>query len=168
MYLPSGRHQGQRCPPDTPTQPMRVLLIDPSEGFRKEAKAYLEAVPFIEGVEGAPSVEYAQGALAGPTPPDVVMLALSGRRAAVKGALRRVGRAPSRPRVVALTVFNEPEYSVGLRGSGAHEWLPKSDFAAALAPCLRRLRWSPDDPVSDSHPPMASEVPLEAARTAGR
>ena len=140
---------------------MRVLFIDPNDGFRRDAVSLMERIPFVEGILEARSVEDAGAALAGPSPPDVVLLTLSPPDEG-NGLpdIRRIGDTVGTAHVVAVTVFSEPEYSVGLGAAGAHDWIPKSDFAAAVGPCLQRLR--------SRHPPMASEVLRELASPAGR
>jgi DNA-binding NarL/FixJ family response regulator len=119
---------------------VRVLLIDPDDGFRRSAVSLLETIPFVDGARGTATLEQARVLLCEASPPDVVLLSFTGSDAFGAAGIRSVGDSPARPRVVALTVFDEPGYPDGVRRLGAHDWLPKSNFAAALGPCLDRLR----------------------------
>lgn len=146
---------------------MRVLLIDPDEGFRRAAMSLMLDIPFVVGVALAASAEQARSLLMVISRPDVVLLTLAPSAGSGAPRIRRIRQSPGRPQVVAMTVFNEPEYVDGCRSAGAHDWLPKSDFADAIGPCLSRLL--PGEEAGNRAGMLPHrEVSCEAQRSSGR
>lgn len=146
---------------------MRVLLIDPDEGFRRSAMSLMLDIPFVAGVALAASAEQARSLLMVISRPDVVLLTLARSTGSGAPRIRRICQSPGRPRVVAMTVFNEPEYVEACRSAGADGWLPKSDFADAIGPCLSRLL--PGEAAGHRAGMLPySEVSCEAQRSSGR
>ncbi|MBU6469504.1 MAG: response regulator transcription factor [Gammaproteobacteria bacterium] len=117
---------------------MRVILIDDNVLFLETLGAELAHNPAVEvvgratgGVEGLK--------LARELEPDVVISDLAMPCMNGLDLTHSLKRLPSPPRVVMMSMFDEPEYREGALLVGVDAYIAKHDVHSELLPLLRRL-----------------------------
>jgi DNA-binding NarL/FixJ family response regulator len=136
--------------------PVRVLLVDDSPTFLQSAAQFLSGHNGIavsgqarSGQEAVAQVQRLQPDL---VLMDVAMPGLSGLE-----ATRLIKRLPEPPRVIIVTMADDPEYRVVAAEAGADGFVPKPRCRTELLPLIQALFALPD-PVTalDAPPAMTS------------
>lgn len=117
---------------------MRVILVDDNVLFLETLAAELACTPAVElvgratgGVEGLK--------LARELEPDVVISDLAMPCMNGLELAHNLKQLPSPPRVVMMSMFDEPEYREGALLVGVDAYIAKHDVHSELLPLLRRL-----------------------------
>src|SRR5215203_5453391 len=120
-----------------PSDPIiRVLLADDHTMFRQGLAAVLASRGGMEVVAEVPNAAEALG-LARGLEPDVVIMQVQMPFAKAKETLREMRAFGRPPKVVVVTMFEEPRYVRGLMELGASAYLVKSASAEHLVAAVR-------------------------------
>jgi DNA-binding NarL/FixJ family response regulator len=118
--------------------PVRTLLVDDSTLFLDAAAAFLAGDPAVELVGRAGSGHAALDEAARLRPDlvlmDWVMPGLDGLE-----ATRRLKARSEAPRVILLTLYENPEYREAAAGAGADAFVAKADLGRHLLPLIHSL-----------------------------
>lgn len=114
---------------------IRVLLVDDNPKFIAAAAHFLATLPGVIVVGCALS---AQEGLAQITnlQPDLVLMDIAMSKMNGLQATRQLKAWPQSPRVVILTMHDNPEYRTAAENAGADGFLTKSEFGAQLLPLM--------------------------------
>ena len=110
---------------------IRVLLVDDAAEFLASARAFMSRLSNIEivgiAMSGDAGLELAQQ-----LEPDLVLmdLVMPGMNGLAATSLLKA--LPRPPRVVIVTLHNDPEYRLAAESARADGFVAKSDFATAL------------------------------------
>jgi DNA-binding NarL/FixJ family response regulator len=117
---------------------IRTLLVDDSPEFLDAAGRFLASYPNIELVGSALSGKEAieQVALLNP---DLVLMDLAMPGINGLETTRRIKAEPGAPRVIILTLHDNPEYRAASDSVNADGFIAKSDFGAELMPLIRYI-----------------------------
>jgi PAS domain S-box-containing protein len=118
--------------------PIRILLVDDSPGFLQSAASFLSADPLFEIVGLALSGRDALEQVA-QLHPDLVLMDLAMPEMNGLEATRHIKAQPGGPRVVILTLHDNPEYQAAAQAVGADGFVAKSEFGAQLLPLIHGL-----------------------------
>jgi DNA-binding NarL/FixJ family response regulator len=118
------------------TGPVRVLLADDHALIRSALHMVLVDIPDIE-VAGEAATGAAAVTLTQELQPDVVLMDI--RMPGIDGieATRRITAAPSAPRVIVLTTFDDDEYVYGALHAGASGFLVKDMALEEIVTAIR-------------------------------
>ncbi len=119
-----------------PSDPIRVLLADDHTLFRQGLAAVLAPYGGMEVVAEVPNGAEALG-LARELEPDVVVMQVQMPFERAKESLRQMRSASPPPKVVVVTMFEEPRYLRELMGLGASAYLVKSSSSSHLVAAVR-------------------------------
>lgn len=116
----------------------RTLLVDDSRQFLRAAEHFLAGVPGVEVVGRASS---GRGAvtLTQRLHPDLVLIDLAMPRMNGLDATRLLKAMPACPRVILLTMHDNPEYQAAAAAAGADGLVLKQEFATHLPALLQAL-----------------------------
>lgn len=118
---------------------MRVILVDDNDLFLKTLSAQLARNPMIEIVGSA--TRGSDGLrLAAEFKPDVVIVDLAMPDMNGLEVARQLKRQPQPPRVVMLSMYDEPEYREGASLTGVDAYIAKNNVHADLGPLLSKLQ----------------------------
>ena len=123
-------------------QPLRVLIVDDSAHFRRPAKALFELMPRIGSVMTAASGEAALELAANRTF-DLVVLDLSMDGLNGLEVARRLRLLPSVPKIVMVSLYDEPEFRLAALAAGVAEFMSKPALAGELERLLERMFGAP-------------------------
>lgn len=124
-------------------EPIRVLLADDHTMFRDGLAGILASYGGMEVVAQVQNDEEAIG-LAEELRPDVVVMQVQMPFERAKESLRRVRSASPSPKVIVVTMFEEPRYVRELMELGASAYLVKSASAEHLVAAVRAAAFDPD------------------------
>jgi DNA-binding NarL/FixJ family response regulator len=121
-----------------PGRTIRVLIVDDSSEFLRHAGAFLLQLP---GVELAGWAYLGREALDLVCTLDVDLLLLDVALPGINGleVTRRVKAMPAPPRVVLVTLYDDPLYRSAAEEAGADGYVTKKDLVAELPPLLDTL-----------------------------
>jgi DNA-binding NarL/FixJ family response regulator len=119
-----------------PSDPIRVLLADDHTMFRQGLAAVLDSYGGMEVVAEVPNDAEALR-LAREKKPDVVVMQVQMPFERAKESLRRMRSASPPPKVVVVTMFEEPRYLRELMELGASAYLVKSSSTHHLVAAVR-------------------------------
>jgi DNA-binding NarL/FixJ family response regulator len=122
---------------------LRILLVDDSTEFLRSAEHFLSLDPSLEVVGLATSGAEALEQTARLTP-DLVLMDLSMPGMSGLEATRRLKALTHPPRVVILTLHDEPEYRAALAEARADGFVIKGQLGSELLPLLQRGFGNPD------------------------
>ena len=125
-----------------PSDPIRVLLADDHTMFRQGLAAVLDSYGGMEVVAEVPNDAEALR-LARQLEPDVVVMQVQMPFERAKESLRQMRSASPPPKVVVVTMFEEPRYLRGLMELGASAYLVKSSSAEHLVAAVRAAVFDP-------------------------
>lgn len=111
--------------------PVRVLLVDDNPGYLEVASRLLAADPAVRVLGEAGTAEEALLMLSRARP-DVVLMDLSLPGMSGLEATRRIKARPDAPKVVIVTLHDDPEYRAAALGAGADEFVAKSELRTNL------------------------------------
>jgi DNA-binding NarL/FixJ family response regulator len=126
----------------TESPPTRVLLADDHTLFREGMAGLLASYGALE-VVGQTANDDGAVALARETKPDVVIMQVQMPFERAKESLRQLRSASPPPKVVVVTMFEEPRYVRELMELGAHAYLVKSASAERLMAAVRAAVFDP-------------------------
>ena len=118
------------------SDPIRVLLADDHAMFRQGLAAVLASYGGMEVVAEVPNGAEALR-LAREKKPDVVIMQVQTPFEKAKESLRQLRSASPPPKVVVVTMFEEPRYLRELMGLGASAYLVKSSSTRHLVAAVR-------------------------------
>jgi DNA-binding NarL/FixJ family response regulator len=125
-----------------PSDPIRVLLADDHTMFRQGLAALLASYGGMEVVAEVPNDAEAL-ALARELEPDVVIMQVQMPFERAKGSLGQIRSASPSPKIVVVTMFEEPRYVRELMELGASAYLVKSASAEHLVAAVRAAVFDP-------------------------
>jgi DNA-binding NarL/FixJ family response regulator len=117
---------------------IRILLVDRNTEFLDAAAHFLEACPEIEVVGQARTCPDALDQ-ASQLQPHVVIAELGMPGASTREAMTHLKTMPRPPRIVILTIDDQPEYHAFAHALGADGCVNKAEFGEQVLPLLRRL-----------------------------
>jgi DNA-binding NarL/FixJ family response regulator len=118
--------------------PLRILLVDDSWEFLGSVEHFLAAEPRLKIVGYASSGQEALEQV-NLLHPDLVLMDLAMPQMNGLVAARRIKAQSNAPRVVILTVHNQPEYQKAAEAAGADGFISKSDFGVQVLPLIEHL-----------------------------
>ena len=118
--------------------PLRVLLVDDNHDFLESAVHFLSAYPCLQIVGWTFSGRDAR-ALVARLQPDLVLMDLSMPGMNGLEATSQIKAEPCTPRVVILTLHDNPEYRLAAEAAGADGFIAKSEFGTQLLPLIHTL-----------------------------
>jgi two-component system invasion response regulator UvrY len=118
--------------------PLRVLIVDDSSHFRSAAKTLFETFPSIGDVATAPSGEAALAVLKSHSF-DLMVLDLSMDGIGGLEVARRLRGVPGAPRIVMVSLYDEPEFRSAASSAGVEVFMNKPALAGELESLLARL-----------------------------
>lgn len=117
---------------------VRILLVDDNVEFLQSAAGYLAAQPDLRVIGRAQSGQAALEQAAALRPDlvlmDIALPGLNGLEAA-----RQIKAWPKPPRIIILTLHDNPEYRRAAASVQADGFVAKSDFGVQLLPVIRAL-----------------------------
>jgi DNA-binding NarL/FixJ family response regulator len=117
---------------------LRVLLIDDSPAFLQAACRHLAATERLEVVgQGRTGLEALEQSAR--LKPDLVLLDLAMPEMNGLEAAQRIKAQPQPPKVVILTLHDDPEHRAAALAAGADACLAKARLTADLLPLIRQL-----------------------------
>ena len=123
--------------------PIKVLLADDHAMFRQGLARILASYGGLEVVAEVPNDEEAIG-LAQQLRPDVVVMQVQMPFERAKGSLERMRSFESPPKVIVVTMFEEPRYVRELMRLGASAYLVKSASSEHLVAAVRAAVLDPE------------------------
>ncbi len=118
--------------------PIRILLVDDNAEFLESAAGYLATQPDLHVIGRARSAQAALE-MAAALRPDLVLMDIAMPDMSGLEATRQIKALPSPPRVVILTLYDNPEYRHAAEIAHADGFVAKSDFGTRLLPTIRAL-----------------------------
>jgi DNA-binding NarL/FixJ family response regulator len=117
---------------------IRTLLVDDSPEFLDAAGRFLASDPLIEvigaSLSGKDAINQVQI-----NQPDLVLMDLAMPEMNGLEATRRIKLHQPAPRVIILTLHDNPEYRAASDAVQADGFIPKSEFGAELLPLIHDL-----------------------------
>ncbi len=118
--------------------PIRILLVDDSVAFLDSAAAYLAGQPDLRVIGRALSGRTAIEQIAA-LRPDLVLMDIAMPDLNGLEATRQIKALPNAPRVIILTLHDNPEYCRAAVAVQADGFVAKSDFGVQLLAAIRSL-----------------------------
>jgi CheY-like chemotaxis protein len=117
---------------------LRVLIVDDSRFFRDAAKGLFQLIPRIGSVSTASSGKEAL-ALLEDGAYDLMVLDLSMDGMGGLEVASRLRGAPNAPKIVMVSLYDEPEFRSAASSAGVAEFMNKPALAGDVEPLLDRL-----------------------------
>ena len=118
---------------------LRLLVVDDSPHFRVAAKTLFESSAQVLHVDTVDSGEAALEIILGGGEFDLLVLDLSMQGLSGLDVARRLRGLPQSPRIVMVSLYDEPEFRSAARHAGVEEFIDKVALAAGFEPLLERL-----------------------------
>ncbi len=122
----------------TSRNPIRILLTDDSPIFLKSASSFLAAEPQLRVVGQARSGEEGLR-LVTALRPDLVLMDFEMPGMNGLEATRRIKESPDAPRVLIVTLYDNPTYRAAAEAVGADGFVSKADFTEQILPSIYAL-----------------------------
>jgi DNA-binding NarL/FixJ family response regulator len=122
----------------TSRNPIRILLTDDSRVFLKSASSFLTGYPQLKVVGQARSGEEGLH-LATELRPDLVLMDFEMPGMNGLEATRRIKEIPNAPRVLIVTLYDNPTYRTAAKAVGADGFISKADFTEEILPLISAL-----------------------------
>jgi len=139
---------------------IRVVLCDDHQLFRRGLAEMLAIADDIE-VAGEANTHERAVATVSEERPDVVLLDLEMPGMGAEETMRRMLRLPQPPRVVIVTMHDEPRLIRRFIGRGASAYLPKSATLEELLDAVKNAAASPQSPPGELGAHVVPEEVLE-------
>lgn len=117
---------------------LRILLVDDNPEFLESAARFLSATPFINIVGCACSGEEALDIIAH-IQPDLLLVDISMPGMNGLETTQQIKDLPDPPRVIVMTLLDDPEYRAAASDAGADSFIAKSAFSTAVLPLIESL-----------------------------
>jgi DNA-binding NarL/FixJ family response regulator len=124
------------------TRPIRVLLADDHTMFRQGLAGILTSYGGVEVVGEVPNDSEALR-LVSKLEPDVLIMQVQMPFERAEESLRRMRALPRPPKVIVVTMFEEPRYVRALMELGANAYLLKTSSAEHLVAAVRAAIFDP-------------------------
>jgi DNA-binding NarL/FixJ family response regulator len=118
--------------------PIQVYLVDDNPEFLRAAAHFLATDPGIEIVGQALSSRHALANLTR-LEPDLVLMDLAMPEMDGVEATRHIKKQAHAPRVIILTLYDNPEYRSQARAAGADGFVAKAEFGERLLPLIYEI-----------------------------
>ena len=125
-----------------PTRKISVLLADDHTMFRQGLATILASYGGVEVVGEVPNDAEAL-CLVGELEPDVVIMQVQMPFERAKESLERMRALPHPPKVIVVTMFEEPRYVRSLMELGANAYLVKTSSSEHLVAAVRAAVFDP-------------------------
>jgi DNA-binding NarL/FixJ family response regulator len=131
---------------------LRIILIDDNTVFLASVARFLGRIPGATVVAQFPNLHSAC-ALMAQLRPDLVLMDVTAARHGFGEFSSAVGKLPVRPKVVCLSIYDEPQYRLASTELG-NTFVSKADLVAELLPLLEQLglqvpqEWLPPMPAA--------------------
>ena len=129
---------GDGLPRPEGTEPVRILLVDDNDEFRRQAARFLAEFRCCV-VDGFAASGREAVALAGQKRFDLILMDLSMPEMGGFEATIRIKERKGAPRVVIVSLGKGEAYRIASEAARADGFLSKSDFAREIGPLLERL-----------------------------
>jgi DNA-binding NarL/FixJ family response regulator len=118
--------------------PIRVMLVDDNLDFLRSAKNFLKLLPSLQLIGSATSGQEALDQI--PTlMPDLVLMDWAMPEMTGLEATRQIKARNKEPRIVVLTLYDNPQYRKAAQSAGADGFISKSDWNEQLIPLIQSL-----------------------------
>jgi DNA-binding NarL/FixJ family response regulator len=118
--------------------PLRVVLVDDSPEFLESAARFLSNDPRIaiagRALCGSDAIELAERMR-----PDLLLIDLSMPDMNGLETTQAIKARPAPPRVIIMTLHNDPEYCMAAAAIGADGFITKSAFSVGVLPLITSL-----------------------------
>ena len=118
--------------------PLRVLLVDDSPEFLESATRFLSSDPRI-AIAGRALCGREALELAEQTQPDLMLIDLSMPDMNGLETTQAIKAWSASPRVIIMTLHNDPEYCMAAAAIGADGFITKSAFSVGVLPLITSL-----------------------------
>ena len=139
---------------------IRVVLCDDHELFRQGLVEMLNTAEDIR-VVGEGNTHERAVAVVSEARPDVVLLDLEMPHGTAEETLRALLGLPSPPRIIIVTMYDEPRLIRRFIGIGASAYLPKSTSLEKLLDKVRNVAAIPQAPSGESKPRIVPQEVLK-------
>jgi DNA-binding NarL/FixJ family response regulator len=139
---------------------IRVVLCDDHELFRHGLAEMLTTADDIE-VVGEGNTHERAVAVVSRAKPDVALLDLEMPHGTAEKTLRKMLALPQPPRIIIVTMYDEPRLIRRFIGMGASAYLPKSASLEELLDTVRNAAASPHSPPGESEARIVPREVLE-------
>lgn len=119
-------------------KPVRIFIVDDTIGFIYSAQHYLKTLPEVEVIGYALSTKTALESLP-ELRPDLVLLDLVMPGVSGLEALQRIKAQDGAPRVIVISIYDDPEYVRAALEARADAFITKNDFGKQLMPTIRDM-----------------------------
>jgi DNA-binding NarL/FixJ family response regulator len=143
-----------------PLSLIRVVLCDDHELFRHGLAEMLTTADDIE-VVGEGNTHERAVAIVSEAKPDVTLLDLEMPHGTAEKTLRKMLALPQPPRIIIVTMYDEPRLIRRFIGMGASAYLPKSTSLEELLDTVRNAAASPHSPSGESEARIVPDGVLE-------
>ena len=130
-------------------QPFRILLADNHTMFRHAIMGLLQADGDVKIVGDAGRGEEAV-ALAEKLDPDIVIMQVDNEVEKAKDEIERILAVSSRPRVIVLSLYDDPGFVRSVLGMGTNAYVHKSSSVDELLNVVRSTTLGADDAEDDT------------------
>jgi len=120
------------------TEPVRVLLVDDSPAILRSLAAFLKGSPRMQVVEMVNSGEQALERVH-ELRPDLVLMDITMPGMGGLEATRRIKARPGAPRVVVVSLNDDPAYRAAARTVGGDGFVGKCEINEELMPVIENL-----------------------------
>jgi DNA-binding NarL/FixJ family response regulator len=117
---------------------IRTLLVDDSSEFLEAAQRFLATETKVEIIGQAHSGQDAVKA-ATRLEPDLILMDLSMPGMNGLDATRQIKALPDPPKVIILTIYDNPEYRTAAQAVQADGFVTKSEFGSELLPLIQEI-----------------------------
>lgn len=116
---------------------LRILLVDDNRRFLEAVRRFLTRESFeivgqaLSGVAALEQVAHLH--------PDLVLMDMAMPQMDGLEATRRIKARPNPPRIIMLTLHDNPAYATEAKAVGADGFVAKSEFGTQLLPVIRTI-----------------------------
>lgn len=117
--------------------PLRILLVDDNRRFLEAVRRFLarESLEVVgHALSGAAALEQVAA-----LQPDLVLMDMAMPHMDGLEAAWRIKATPNPPRIIMLTLHDNPAYAAKAKAMGADGFISKSEFGSQLIPLIQLL-----------------------------
>ncbi len=116
---------------------VRILLVDDNRRFLEAVRRFLAREPYEivgQALTGAAALEQVAH-----LHPDLVLMDMAMPHMNGLEATQRIKAMPNPPRIIMLTLHDNPAYAAEAKAAGADGFVSKSEFGSQLIPVIQTL-----------------------------